>query len=200
MATDQTSNSSDHQRLPFEPTSSRKKGKGQTGNKQLVPKKRASTPPETTTRSSSQRSQSNSLQERAQQILGKTTSPAGAAVSQATQDFGIPEVVSRRMVSRMIVLCGIPSMMGILVFVISYQLVSNGWFVLPNVAVLLASIGCFGLGVVGLSYGALSASWEEDTPGSLVGMSEFLVNFKRMTDAWAAARERRRAAKSSSDS
>ncbi|MCS6813801.1 MAG: PAM68 family protein [Cyanobacteria bacterium] len=200
MATDQTSNSSDRQRLPFEPASGRKKGKSQAGDKQVVAEKRASAPSGTTASSGSQRSQSNSLQERAKQILGKTASPAEATDAQADRAVGIPEVVSRRMVSRMVVLCGIPSIMGILVFVISYQLVSHGWFALPNVAVLLVSMGCFGLGVVGLSYGALSASWEEDTPGSLVGISEFLVNFKRMTDAWAVARERRRAAKSSPES
>jgi predicted RND superfamily exporter protein len=185
MASDSNTESSDRQRLPFEPSRSRKKAKVQP-SEQPVPVRS-----ETKSRESrEEQAATDPLQERARRILGKS-SQRKEPEPVVSQESGIPEVVSRRMVSRMVVLCGIPSTMGILVFVISYQLVSHDWVILPNVAVLLASMGCFGLGVVGLSYGALSASWEEDTPGSLLGISEFAVNVKRMTDAWAEAREKR---------
>ncbi len=211
MAPDSKPESDDRQRLPFEPASSRRKGKAPATStdrasrgrntssaKSLKTTTDTDAPPSAAsakrTGNSQERSQSNPLQERARRILGKS-SPVQETLPQPSKDSGIPEVVSRRMVSRMVVLCGIPSTLGILVFIIAYQLVSKGWVLLPNVAVLLASMGCFGLGVIGLSYGALSASWEEDTPGSFLGASEFAVNVKRMTDAWAEARERKRAAK-----
>jgi hypothetical protein len=73
----------------------------------------------------------------------------------------------------------------------SYFIVINEVFPLPNTAVLLVSMGCFGLSVVGLSYGVLSASWDENEAGSLVGWREFQVNFGRMVEAWRANRQQK---------
>jgi hypothetical protein len=78
-----------------------------------------------------------------------------------------------------------------LTFVVSYFIVTKGVFKLPNSAVLLVSLGFFGLGVIGLSYGLLSASWDEERPGSLLGFEEFSTNLGRMTDAWKAARQQK---------
>lgn len=105
------------------------------------------------------------------------------------ESMTIPDQVSKRMIRRMVWLCGVPTAMGILSFVVSYILVINLEIKLPNVAVLLVSMGCFGLGVLGLSYGVLSASWEEDIPGTLLGWQEFTTNFGRLTSAWREARE-----------
>jgi len=63
---------------------------------------------------------------------------------------------------------------------------------LPNVVVLLITLACFGLSVVGLSYGALSASWEEEALGSLIGFEQFQVNVGRLLASWRQAREERR--------
>jgi hypothetical protein len=68
--------------------------------------------------------------------------------------------------------------------------VSKGLFDLPNTAVLLVSMGCFGLGVLGLSYGVLSASWDEEVSGSTLGWEEFNTNFGRMREAWRAAKSK----------
>lgn len=97
---------------------------------------------------------------------------------------GIPDAVSRRMVRRMALFSGIPTLLGMSTFVVSYLIVSRDLFELPTYAVLLVSLGWFGLGVVGLSYGLLSASWEEGSPGSALGWSEFTTNWGRMTEAW----------------
>ncbi|WP_008311792.1 PAM68 family protein [Leptolyngbya sp. PCC 6406] len=107
-------------------------------------------------------------------------------------DAGIPEVVSQRMLRRMLAFSGIPTGLGIATFFISYVLVVRHIVDLPNVAVLLVTLGCFGLGVIGLSYGALSASWEETRPGNLLGLGEFRANFGRLTGSWREAREARR--------
>jgi hypothetical protein len=91
------------------------------------------------------------------------------------------------MVSRMVILCGVPTTLGILTFFVSYLLVTKLGLALPNAAVVLVSMGFFGLGVVGLSYSVLSASWDEDKPGSFLGWREFVVNWQRMTSAWRSA-------------
>jgi ABC-type dipeptide/oligopeptide/nickel transport system permease subunit len=67
---------------------------------------------------------------------------------------------------------------------------TNAWFDLPNIAVVLVSMGFFGLGVLGLTYGVLSSSWDEETPGSLWGFQEFTTNWGRMTAAWRASRQK----------
>lgn len=107
--------------------------------------------------------------------------------SSSRASTGIPEAVSKRMVRRMAAFCGIPTALGISSFFVSYLAVTNG-VELPTTAVLLMSLGLFGLGVVGLSYGVLSASWE-DAPGSMLGVSEFRTNFGRMVSAWRSGKQ-----------
>lgn len=102
----------------------------------------------------------------------------------------IPQIVSNRMVSRMALLAGTPMLMALFTFVGSYFILVNEIFPLPNQAVVLVSMGWFGLSVLGLSYGILSASWEEDQPGSWLGWQEFNTNFRRMKQAWAAPKSK----------
>ncbi|MBW4653545.1 MAG: PAM68 family protein [Kaiparowitsia implicata GSE-PSE-MK54-09C] len=110
---------------------------------------------------------------------------AASPVASRSSGSGIPEVVSNRMLKRMAIFCGAPTALGVSSFFISYFLVTQG-INLPHVAVLLVSLGCFGLGVVGLSYGALSTSWDETETGSLLGIPEFRLNVRRMVSAWRA--------------
>jgi Photosynthesis affected mutant 68 len=102
----------------------------------------------------------------------------------------IPEVVSKRMVRRMALFSGIPTSLGVFSFLAFYWIVSRDVLELPTTAVLLVTLGCFGLGVVGLSYGLLSASWEEERMGSWLGWEEFGINFDRMTAAWRESRQK----------
>lgn len=120
-------------------------------------------------------------------IKPKTTSPATTE-----QGSGyIPDVVSKRMIRRVLVFCGIPILMGMGIFLGSYWIIINHLFKVPNTVVLLTSMGCLGLSVLGLSYGILSASWEEDSSstGSLLGWQEFKINFGRMADAYRASKQ-----------
>ncbi len=147
------------QRLPFEPATNRKK----------TPKK----PPEP---------QANAALE------SDSADKQPKANKTGKQAQSIPEAVSKRMISRIAVFCGLPTLLGISTFFVSYLVVSKGLFDLPNTAVLLVSMGCFGLGVLGLSYGVLSASWDEEVSGSTLGWEEFNTNFGRMREAWRAAK------------
>jgi Photosynthesis affected mutant 68 len=115
-----------------------------------------------------------------------------AAPARAERDSGyIPDVVSNRMIRRVLVFCGIPVLMGMAIFLGSYLIIINHLFKVPNTVVLLTSMGCLGLSVLGLSYGILSASWEEDNTlkGSLLGWEEFKINFGRMADAYRASKQ-----------
>ncbi len=158
----------ENDRLPFEPKSKRKK----------------------------------SPKEKAQPAAEKPIESPEAMVSEAPtrrstkrysrEETSIPEVVSRRMLRRMLYFSGMPVVLGVFVFFVSYVLIVQGISALPNVVVLLTTLACFGLSVIGLSYGALSASWEEDTLGSLLGFEQFQVNFGRLLGSWRQAREERR--------
>ncbi len=95
----------------------------------------------------------------------------------------IPDLVGKRMIARSVVLSGVPTVLGMVVFIGSYFAITHGIKV-PNVVVLLVSMGCLGLGVLGLSYGILSASWEEDRDGTWLGLDEFKLNFGRMKEGY----------------
>ena len=100
------------------------------------------------------------------------------------QEMAIPEVVSQRMVRRVAGFCGIPTALGISSLIVSYLLVTFADIQLPPIAVLLVNMGLFGLGVLGITYGVLSASWDEETPGTFLGFDEFSTNWGRMNEVW----------------
>ncbi|MFM2060671.1 MAG: hypothetical protein RLZZ507_341 [Cyanobacteriota bacterium] len=106
------------------------------------------------------------------------------------EEMAIPEVVSQRMIRRVAAFCGIPTALGITTLVASYLLVSYAHIQLPPIAVLLVNMGLFGIGVLGITYGVLSASWDEDSPGTLIGLGEFKINWGRMTEVWRETRKK----------
>ena len=109
---------------------------------------------------------------------GSKTKAARQPSSPARQQ-AIPEAVANRMARRIAVASGIPSVMGMAVFVVSYVLVSRQIVAVPTGVTLVASGGCFLLGVLGLSYGVLSASWESE-PGTLLGTEQLGLNIGRL--------------------
>ena len=118
--------------------------------------------------------------------------PAGATAkrnrSQAAANLAIPAAVANRMARRIALATGLPSLLGMAVFVASYLLVSRHILDIPPSATLLASGSCFLLGVLGLSYGVLSASWEEG-PGSLLGTEQIGLNIGRLKASLRALRQ-----------
>ena len=114
--------------------------------------------------------------------------PAKAAAAGRPRAQTIPEPVANRMARRIAVASGIPTLLGMGVFVGSYVLVSQEILAIPTAATLAASGACFLLGVLGLSYGVLSASWEEQ-PGSRLGMEHVGVNLGRLRTSLRAMRK-----------
>lgn len=104
----------------------------------------------------------------------------------------IPDSVSRRMVRRMAFFSGIPTSLGILSFFVFYWIVTQELLELPPYTVVLVSMGLFGLGVLGLSYGLISTSWDEARVGTRFGWDEFTTNIKRLAAAWRNARRETR--------
>ena len=95
----------------------------------------------------------------------------------------IPEAVSNRMARRIAIATGVPTVLGMSTFVISYLLVSRSVLDIPPAVTLVTSGGFFLLGVVGLSYGVLSASWE-NAPGSLLGFEQIGLNVSRLRSSF----------------
>ncbi len=110
----------------------------------------------------------------------KSQSKRSAASSRSSQP--IPKSVANRMARRVAIATGIPSIMGMGVFVGSYFLVSRQIMDVPPGVTLLASGGFFLLGLGGLSYGVLSASWEQN-PGTLLGLEHIKPNLQRMRES-----------------
>ena len=106
--------------------------------------------------------------------VGKSTGKSGASRQRV-----IPDAVANRMARRIAIGTGTPTLLGMGVFIASYLLVSRSILDIPPALTLLGSGACFLLGVLGLSYGVLSASWEE-APGSLLGLEQIGKNIERL--------------------
>ncbi|MCT0213950.1 PAM68 family protein [Synechococcus sp. CS-1324] len=122
---------------------------------------------------------------------GKPQPKAKPATSKAARTSGsqvIPSAVANRMARRIAIATGVPSFLGMAVFVASYLLVSRDILAIPTVATLAASGGCFLLGLLGLSYGVLSASWEE-AAGSWFGAEQIGLNLRRVGASLKAMRQ-----------
>lgn len=163
---------------PFEPSTTQNAKNQDAKKSERTAQKPAPAAVKPVDRTNSKNQNSNRKSDQKRQSASTSTSKRGLV------GMGIPETVSRRMVKRMALFSGIPTVLGMATFVVSYFIVTQDIFELPTYAVLLVSLGCFGLGVLGLSYGVLSSSWEEDAPGSPLGLAEFGDNWGRMTEAW----------------
>ena len=110
--------------------------------------------------------------------MAPKTARTGKATSKGNPQ-AIPPAVANRMARRVGLATGIPTVLGMATFIVSYVVVSRGLLDIPPVATLLTSGAFFLLGLVGLSYGVLSASWE-DQPGTLLGFEQVGVNIGRL--------------------
>lgn len=118
---------------------------------------------------------------------GKTKSATAATSSASDRDLPsnfIPEEVSKRMVRRASWLAGIPTILGMSAFFVNYYLLVNHILELPPWFTYAETLALFGMGFVGLTYGVLSASWEPERGGGLVGLSEFQFNIKVLFQQW----------------
>ncbi len=96
---------------------------------------------------------------------------------------GIPKYVADRMARRIFFTAGIPTIMGMSVFVISYIIVTKNIAEIPPSSTIAISALFFLLGLGGLSFGILSASWDKE-PGSFFGIENIPLNIERAKAAF----------------
>ena len=96
---------------------------------------------------------------------------------------GIPKYVADRMARRIFIAAGIPTIMGMSVFVVSYIIVTRNIAEIPPSSTIAVSALFFLLGLAGLSFGILSASWDKD-PGSFFGIENIPLNIQRAKAAF----------------
>ena len=96
---------------------------------------------------------------------------------------GIPKYVADRMARRIFFTAGIPTIMGMSVFVVSYIIVTRNIAEIPPSSTIAISALFFILGLAGLSFGILSASWDKE-PGSFFGIENIPMNIQRAKAAF----------------
>ena len=108
---------------------------------------------------------------------------AKKSIKNTSKNQGIPNYVANRMARRIAFTTGIPTLSGMGVFIGSYFLISKGIAEISPTLTLVSSAICFLVGLLGLSYGILSASWDFN-PGSFLGFENIKPNINRMKDAF----------------
>ena len=96
---------------------------------------------------------------------------------------GIPKYVADRMARRIFFTAGIPTILGMSVFVLSYIIVTKNIAEIPSSLTIAISALFFLLGLGGLSFGILSASWDKE-PGSFFGIENIPMNIQRAKNAF----------------
>ena len=96
---------------------------------------------------------------------------------------GIPKYVADRMARRIFFTAGIPTILGMSVFVVSYIIVTRNIAEIPPSSTIAISALFFLLGLAGLSFGILSASWDKE-PGSFFGIENIPMNIQRAKAAF----------------
>ena len=116
--------------------------------------------------------------------LEKTSNTISNTVSSSKRSSsGIPKYVADRMARRIFFTAGIPTILGMSVFVISYIIVTRNIAEIPPSSTIAISALFFLLGLGGLSFGILSASWDKE-PGSFFGIENIPMNIQRAKEAF----------------
>ena len=103
--------------------------------------------------------------------------------NQKPSTSGIPKYVADRMARRIFFTAGIPTILGMSVFVISYIIVTRNIAEIPPSSTIAISALFFLLGLAGLSFGILSASWDKE-PGSFFGIENIPMKIQRAKAAF----------------
>ena len=128
------------------------------------------------------------IKKKKKNISGKTAfanleKKSETVITQKRSSSGIPKYVADRMARRIFFTAGIPTIMGMSVFVVSYIIVTRNIAEIPPSSTIAISALFFLLGLAGLSFGILSASWDKE-PGSFFGIENIPLNIERAKAAF----------------
>ncbi len=127
-----------------------------------------------------------SFKKNASKTASITSDQRTKAASKKDYQSAIPKYVANRMARRIAFTTGIPTICGMGVFIASYVVVTKGIADIPPSLTLIGSAICFLTGLIGLSYGILSSSWEQGS-GSFLGLENIKPNIKRMRSAFSSS-------------
>ena len=144
----------------------------------------------TTTATSTSTHSRRPTAEELQEIARRLDSPT-ATRSEATSGT-LPPVVADRMLRRMLAFGGVPFGAGIGAFAVFFVLRYRFDTVTLPGLVGYTTLGMFGLALLGLTYGIMSASWDADRGGSWHGWGELRLNYLRALDGVQRARQEER--------
>ena len=93
-----------------------------------------------------------------------------------TRKKAVPQIVTDRMLSRVVRFSGIPMVLGFTTGPTYYYFAKINTQEWLEPWMFFASTATFGLAFVGITYGVLSASWDPSREGSALGVDEFKMN------------------------
>eukprot|EP00551_Chaetoceros_affinis_P000679 CAMPEP_0203642932 /NCGR_PEP_ID=MMETSP0088-20131115/8354_1 /ASSEMBLY_ACC=CAM_ASM_001087 /TAXON_ID=426623 /ORGANISM="Chaetoceros affinis, Strain CCMP159" /LENGTH=289 /DNA_ID=CAMNT_0050498929 /DNA_START=1 /DNA_END=870 /DNA_ORIENTATION=+ len=101
----------------------------------------------------------------------------------------IPEQVAQRMGRRMLPFVGIP-LFGVMgTFIVFWYLATYRNLEFQPALVAFSTIGVLGVSLLGITYSVMSASWDPEVEGSLIGAEEFKTNLGNIQDGLKRSRE-----------
>ena len=116
-------------------------------------------------------------------VFAKLEKNPNKVIAPKQSSKGIPKYVADRMARRIFFTAGIPTILGMSVFVVSYFIVTRNIAEIPPSSTIAISAFFFLLGLAGLSFGILSASWDKE-PGSFFGIENIPMNIQRAKAAF----------------
>mmetsp|Transcript_16520 Transcript_16520/g.45752 ORF Transcript_16520/g.45752 Transcript_16520/m.45752 type:complete len:290 (-) Transcript_16520:460-1329(-) len=108
------------------------------------------------------------------------------------QAAAIPERVAQRMGKRMLPFVGVPLFGGMAVFVGFWYMATYRDLEFEPALVAASTIVILVVGLLGITYSVMSASWDEDREGSFLGGDEFQKNVDSIKDGLSRSRENAR--------
>lgn len=112
-----------------------------------------------------------------QEAMGKYyAATTSSSSSEDADDDVVPSVITDRMLKRVLIFAGAPVFLGVMLYPLFYYLKVVKQIEVPYGAVFVTQSLVFGIGLLGISYGAISASWDPSRQGSVLGWNEFKAN------------------------
>jgi hypothetical protein len=110
-------------------------------------------------------------------------------VSNSPDAAVIPEVVAQRMGKRMLPFVGIPLFGGMGAFVGFWYFATYKNVEFQPALVAFSTIAILAVGLLGITYSVMSASWDENEEGSFLGTEQFSKNLESIKDGLKRTRE-----------
>lgn len=112
-----------------------------------------------------------------------------ASLRENPGNAAIPEKVANRMGKRMLPFVGIPLFGGMGAFVAFWYFATYRDLEFEPGAVAASTIAILVVGLVGITYSVMSASWDDDRDGSALGLDEFATNFNNIRSGLSRTKE-----------